>query len=194
MDKKDLRKTGLISRRQILPAEWLKIGESVTAALMSWPAFLRAQTIMVYMAMKDEVPLQNLMEQAWKLGKTVAVPKMTAEFGQMDAVAVDPDSIWTMAAFGIREPLAGKIIVPGDIDIIFLSGVFFDKQGNRLGMGGGYYDRFLARASRAFIVGVTANKQFVAHIPVETHDHPVDAVITEQGFVYSGRDSEFLNS
>lgn len=184
MDKIDLRKALLAKRRAILPEKWTEINKSVGDTLLFWPKFLASQTIMVYMAMRDEVSLQCLIEYAWKIGKTVAVPKMAAEFGHMSAVAIHPDSVWNAAAFGIREPLVATPVCPGDIEIVFLSGVAFNSQGQRLGMGGGYYDRFLPHAQQAFIVGVTSDSQLVDQIPVQSYDRSVDAIVTESGIVY----------
>lgn len=183
-DKRSLRKVLLASRRQILPDEWQKLSESVVKSLINWPKFLQAQTIMAYMAMKDEVFLQPLIETAWKLGKTVVVPKMTEEFGQMNAVAINSRSSWTVAAFGIQEPIDAPVVNSSEIDLVLLSGVAFDSKGNRLGMGGGYYDRFLSDTKKALVVGVTVSKQLVAHIPMEPYDRRVDVVITEKGFIY----------
>lgn len=184
MDKIDLRKALLVSRRSIPQQRWVEINGAVVTTLQSWPGFLAAQTIMAYMAMKDEVSLQGLIEYAWKLGKTVAVPKMTAEFGLMNAVPIQPDSIWSAGAFGIREPLGEVSLCPNNIEIIFLSGVAFDRTGHRLGMGGGYYDRFLPHAQQAFIIGVTTDSQLVGEIPVESYDRSVDALVTESGIIY----------
>ncbi|WP_246588628.1 5-formyltetrahydrofolate cyclo-ligase [Pelorhabdus rhamnosifermentans] len=190
--KRSLRKSLLARRRQILPDDWQRLSESVVKSLINWPNFLQAQTIMAYMAMKDEVLLQSLIETAWKLGKRVVVPKMTGEFGQMNAVAIDSCSSWTVAAFGIQEPLDAPVVNPHAIDLVLLSGVAFDRQGNRLGMGGGYYDRFLSDTPQALVVGVTVSKQLVAHIPMDTYDRPVDVVITEKGFIYCNKRKQDL--
>ena len=184
MDKIDLRKALLANRRKIPLEKWGKINNSVVAILMLWPEFLASQTIMAYMAMKDEVSLQCLIEQAWKLGKTVAVPKMTTHFGYMNAVAIHPDTAWTVAAFGIKEPLVAVPVRPDTIDLVLLSGVAFDRTGHRLGMGGGYYDRFLPQAQQAFLIGVTTDSQLVSEIPVQSYDRSVQAIVTESGIIY----------
>jgi 5-formyltetrahydrofolate cyclo-ligase len=184
MDKVDLRKALLANRRKIPLEKWGKINKNVVATLMLWPKFLASQTVMAYMAMKDEVSLQCLIEQAWKLGKTVAVPKMTTHFGYMNAVVIDPDTAWTEGAFGIKEPLVAVPVCPGNIELVFLSGVAFDHQGHRLGMGGGYYDRFLPQAQQAFLMGVTTDSQLVNEIPVQSYDCSVQAIVTESGIIY----------
>jgi 5-formyltetrahydrofolate cyclo-ligase len=189
MDKIDLRKALLVSRRSIPQQRWVEINRAVVATLRSWSGFLAAKTIMTYMAMKDEVSLQGLIEYAWKLGKTVAVPKMTAQFGHMDAVPIQPDSAWSVGAYGIREPLGGLSLCPHNIEIIFLSGVAFDRTGHRLGMGGGYYDRFLPQAWQAFIMGVTTDSQLVDEIPVKSYDRSVHALVTESGIIYCNNSS-----
>ncbi|MDU2066219.1 MAG: 5-formyltetrahydrofolate cyclo-ligase [Sporomusaceae bacterium] len=181
LDKCTLRKNLLQIRRNISPEQRISVSQSIQQTLLEWPVFQQASVIMAYMAMKDEVLLKGVIDAAWQQGKCVAVPKMTAEPGVMEAISIQMDTKWQSAAFHIAEPVSGRLLDPKAIDLILLSGVAFDRKGNRLGMGGGYYDRFLKRADRAVTVAVTFDSQLVATIPVESYDHSVDYIATETG-------------
>ena len=85
-----------------------------------------------------------------------------------------------VGAFGIRTPRGPSH--PGDaIDAILVPGIAFDRQGRRLGHGGGYYDRLLAETRGAVVLGVGFECQLESGIPEETHDQRVQGVVTEQG-------------
>jgi 5-formyltetrahydrofolate cyclo-ligase len=115
----------------------------------------------------------------WPPDKILAFPRM--EGGAM--------SFWTArslsapGAMGVREPEGGQPAPPPDL--ILVPGLAFDRGGHRLGRGGGYYDRWLASAPAAFRLGVCFSRQVVEALPRETHDCPVEAVLTENGMVVS---------
>ncbi|MCB9730478.1 MAG: 5-formyltetrahydrofolate cyclo-ligase [Deltaproteobacteria bacterium] len=87
---------------------------------------------------------------------------------------------------GIPEPPAGAPAVPWEaVDLAFVPGLAFTADGERLGQGGGFYDRLLARAPRPFTLGVAYWLQLVDTLPAELHDRAVDGVLTERGVVQS---------
>jgi len=73
----------------------------------------------------------------------------------------------------------GKPISPNSLDVVVVPGVAFDPDGNRIGYGGGYYDRFLIQVPRAWRIGVCYDLQLIKEVPRADHDVPVDAVVTE---------------
>jgi 5-formyltetrahydrofolate cyclo-ligase len=79
--------------------------------------------------------------------------------------------------FGILEPKTGKLVDPAEIDFAIIPGVAFDKKGNRLGRGKGFYDRTLHKLTRAIKVGIAYEFQLIDSVPVSEHDIPVDKVI-----------------
>ena len=89
---------------------------------------------------------------------------------------------WKTGAFGIREPdpVQSEYVPPEEIDLVLCPGTVFDEQGNRLGMGSGYYDRFLTGCTRARVFGAAFACQIVENIPKNEWDHPMDKVFTEQ--------------
>jgi 5-formyltetrahydrofolate cyclo-ligase len=131
-----------------------------------------------------------LMEQAWKSGRTVYLPRVRRrEPGVMDFVPCESLTELVPAAFGLREPPenlpgfgaeeAGKTFAP---DILVVPGLAFDKRGMRLGFGGGYYDRFLRRLTDCRCVGICFEFQFVEILPAEAWDQPVHCVCTDERF------------
>ena len=183
LDKAEFRKLWL-ARRRAVPASERKVAcQKINHALSCWPVFQAARTMMAFMAMGDEISLMPIIEQAWSLHKQVAVPQMTGP-GKMEAVLIAPDTKWHKVAFGIAEPLEAEVLPPEQLDLILLSGVAFDRLGNRLGMGGGYYDRFLLRAPQAATAAVILAQQIHGQIPQEEHDHPVDYLVTENEIVF----------
>lgn len=183
LDKAEFRKLWLTRRRAVPASERKAACRKINDTLSRWSIFQAAGTVMVFMAMNDEISLRTIIEQAWSLNKRVAVPQMAGP-GNMEAVLINPDTKWHKVAFGIAEPLEAEVLPPNQLDLILLSGVAFDRLGNRLGMGGGYYDRFLLRAPQAMTAAVILAQQIHGQIPQEEHDRSVDYLVTEHEIVF----------
>ncbi|MBQ3123620.1 MAG: 5-formyltetrahydrofolate cyclo-ligase, partial [Firmicutes bacterium] len=136
-----------------------------------------ATTVMIYKAMKSEVCLDGLEDE----GKQVAYPYC---INKTDMTALVPfgDDAWAPGAFGILEPQPEKseVIMPEDIDLVICPCTAFDKNGNRMGMGAGYYDRFLGKCVNAKIIAVAFDCQNVDTVPSEPHDVRMQKVYTEK--------------
>ena len=96
---------------------------------------------------------------------------------------------WIEGPYGIEEPdpARSERVDPREIDLVLCPCTAFDEQGNRLGMGGGYYDRFLPGCENAFLAAVAFEYQRTARIPAEPWDRPMDAAVTENGTLYFDR-------
>ena len=146
------------------------------------PDFKEPRKVLCYASMADEVQIRPLMEKWLSLGVTVALPRITGK-GQMEAMSfTDFDSL-VEGEYGILtpDPEKGKIIPPEELDLIIVPGIAFDTRGERLGKGGGFYDAYLARATKAKRIALAFSCQLVAKIPMEAHDVLVHKIITEQG-------------
>ena len=99
----------------------------------------------------------------------------------METRIYDPARPMTRAAFGIREPDEGwPLAERGDVDLILVPAVCYDRRGYRLGFGGGYYDRYLAeKAPQAYRAALTFDGQVVPSVPMEAHDARVNLILTE---------------
>ncbi|MEJ6645892.1 MAG: 5-formyltetrahydrofolate cyclo-ligase [Akkermansiaceae bacterium] len=114
--------------------------------------------------------LDSLSSTIWLL------PKVTGK-GTMEFFRVSSPNELTLGTFDIMEPLAGLPITPPEIDTIICPGLAFTKKGDRLGQGGGFYDRFLKRCPQAIVYGACFEIQVLPRLPRESHDHQVSKVI-----------------
>ena len=174
-EKEKLRRE-LIEKRRKLPKEEIeRLSLKVIEKLKTLKEFKRAKTVMLYYPARGEVDLRPLMEEVLQT-KTLLLPKVTADNRLLALEVKDLNSL-RKGAFGIYEPIGGKIFKPEKIDFIAVPGVAFDRKLNRLGMGKGFYDRFLPRV-KGFKVGVAYDFQLVESLPTEEHDAKLNAVVT----------------
>lgn len=147
------------------------------------PWFAAAETVMAYMAMPSEPDLEPVIREILARGKRLALPRCEAE-GRLTARLVRHRSELIPGAFGILEPGGDlPVLDPAEIDLILTPGMAFDRTGNRLGRGKGYYDRFLA-GFPGKTMGICWRT--LEHIPAEDWDRPVDAVATENTVILCG--------
>jgi len=139
--------------------------------------------LLTYRAMRSEVDTGTLYQEP----PCRLFAPLTHSHEHMEFVAVDQTTRWQTGIFGIQEPTAGKLWQPGDDSntILLIPLTAFDRQGNRLGMGKGCFDIWLAqhRLSLSRIIGLAFSCQEMEGIPAEAHDIPLDAVITEKEFI-----------
>lgn len=161
-------------------AEW---STASCARLIRSVAFARASRVMLYMPMRSEVDVISVALEAFRLGKSVCVPRVDGSRKTMNAVEITSfdDESMDSDSLGVRAPKVGQEIPHEEIDLVIVPGVAFDMHGFRLGRGGGYYDRYLARFSRnTATIGVCFDIQFVEEIPTEPTDIAVHAVVSDR--------------
>ena len=145
----------------------------------------RAKVVCVYVWFKDEVQTDALIESAWKDGKTVCVPRCGAkDENKIVLHKINSFEDLSPGAFGIREPIPERtsVIAPSDVDAFIVPGLAFDKNGNRLGWGGGFYDWTLSRAPMAKKIAVAFSCQIVNALPTESQDIKIDKIICEKQY------------
>ena len=180
MSKAELR-SALRRQRAALPAEatygW---SASIAARLTALDELRRADTVHCYASsLPGEVGTDRLIAQLLTERRRILCPRVRAH-GQLEHREISALSQLVDAAFGLREP-DPELAPPldsGICDVIVVPGVAFDVEGGRLGMGGGYYDRFLAQVS-APIVGLAFEMQLFDALPMSAHDQRVDLIVTE---------------
>ncbi len=156
---------------------------SACARLMQCEAFVRATTVMLYMPMRSEIDVVSVALEAFRLGKQVCVPRVETGRKAMHAVATTSfdDESMRPDELGVRVPTSGVQIPHESIDLVVVPGVAFDTRGYRLGRGGGYYDRYLARLPRqTATIGVCFDCQFVDRIPTEPTDIAVQVIVSDR--------------
>lgn len=164
--------------------------------LQEWPAFRQARTVMVYVAIRGEPDLGDLLEAAADSGVRLCVPRVDWRSGRMTAAIVrDLSRELVPGRYGVFEPAAGCGVCPvAEIDLVVVPGVAFTAGGDRLGRGGGFYDRFLGElgdlrsaggARQGGAGGVTCGVCFsvalLPDLPTQAHDVPVRYLCTERG-------------
>ncbi|MHC4488202.1 MAG: 5-formyltetrahydrofolate cyclo-ligase [Planctomycetota bacterium] len=154
--------------------------------LVSTSQFQSASTVMMYLSLPHEVDTSEAILQAWQLGKTVVVPKVSWQQRHMIAVQINSlETGFSTGASGLRNPIAGLPMPFEEIDLVVTPAVGFDRKGNRLGRGGSYYDRFFANGElRAARCGFAFAEQIVELVPVTELDEPVDFLVTDEGVIY----------
>ncbi len=179
--KKKMRlrlRTGLES----LPA-FYREEQSAEACLRlhSQPAWKKARSILFYAPLPNEVNIWALLPEAIKAGKTVLLPKFDGGIGDYTALQIcDIESDFLPGKFGIMEPISSCSSFPlNQLDLTLVPGIGFDAHGGRLGRGGGFYDRLLARVS-GIRCGIAFEEQMVPEIPVEPHDIRMNCVLTPE--------------
>ncbi len=180
-NKKALR-ASIKQKRRALSIEYRQqASRKMQAELTRLPCYQAAEYIMLYMAMQDEVQLDELIAMVLKDGKKAVIPLVTGA-GLMEAVELSDMADLVPDKYGIKTVSEEKrrLIAPDKIDLIIVPGVAFDKAGHRLGMGGGFYDRFMLRASRAVRAALAYDCQLLVAVPAEVHDLTVDYIITEK--------------
>lgn len=190
MDKKELR-AEIRQRRKAIPASEkaaasLALGQNLAAFLDS-RGLDTSSTVAVYQAMSEEISLAPFIALLYAQGSKVAFPCTRSaellEFYQISAQEMDhemPDFIQYPGRFFPEEDYGHLTLVqPGEIDVMLVPAVAYDKARMRLGMGAGCYDRYLPQLREdCLIIGVCFDEQLVEEIPTEEHDLPVDVVIT----------------
>ena len=161
---------------------------TAAAALLAWPHFNNAKHIAIYHAFDGEIPTLPIAQAIWQAGKCCYLPKILPEKKQLQFVPYTQDSKMQPDLFGILEPVCDKhaIIQPQQLDLVLMPLVAFDNLGNRLGMGGGYYDQTFAFAAKnplqkPWLVGLAHALQAQALLQVDPWDLQLFAVITENG-------------
>lgn len=184
IDKSILRQELLIKRRSLTNSEVCTASKKITKIISCWPLYKDANVIMSYLSMPEEPQTDELIINAIQLEKIICVPRLLPRYGYMEAVRLfSLNDAVRCGKLGLRQPDTSKseTISPESIDLVLVPGMAFDLQGNRLGMGAGYYDRFLPSAQNAIFAGIAWDFQIVSSVPNEDHDIALDFLVTESG-------------
>lgn len=157
------------------------IGKSVAAQmkLLASSEWKNASGIALYASCKGELSTYLLLDQAWRTGKKVYLPKVTdARNGEMNFFSCAGPQSLERGAFGIPEPVGG--VAMGSLDLMIAPGLAFDRNGHRLGYGGGYYDRFLDEKNAFPKIGLCFAWQILSEIPHDDYDRTVSCLCTEE--------------
>ncbi|MBR3768233.1 MAG: 5-formyltetrahydrofolate cyclo-ligase [Clostridia bacterium] len=183
MEKKSLRKE-IRARAELLSYEYKSCAsKEIQKRLIESSAFKTADKIFIYVATEKEPDTSLIISEALKCGKKVFVPKCIDK-GIMIPVKIDEETKFSEGFMGIREPLIyNKNLPVPDIDLAVIPCVSANKNGNRLGHGGGFYDIFLSENKMTKIC-LCFNELLHDDIPTDEKDIQMDTVITEKEVFY----------
>lgn len=190
-EKKAIRRGILAMRGNLSPGLRVSHDAAITARLLQLPEYRDARTVLGYMNFGSEYASQQWVEKALADGKRLALPKVNHHTNQLDLYRVDdPETQLETGLWGIREPVVERcerLTVINEVEFALLPGVGFSRCGERLGYGGGYYDKLLARFThRPALVAAAYALQIVAWLPQEVTDVRVARIVTEAETIACG--------
>ncbi len=195
-DRRNLRRHLRFARRALTPTQQRKASQDLLRQLIHNQLFVRSRHVAFYLANDGEIDPAPLMAAARRLGKQCYLPIVGGwPADRMHFQRITHDQRWTRNRFGITEPLVNRQrqAPVWRLDLILLPLVGFDSKGNRLGMGGGFYDRTLAYRRRRtqwkgpVLLGLAHHCQKVTEIPTARWDIPLDGIVTDQEKIWFQR-------
>lgn len=178
MEKSEIRRNIKRLRMMLSEMEKEEAASEVFAQLEKTAAFMMAQNILMYHSLPDELSTISFLKK-WKDRKNFFLPRVNGV--NLDLLPYIESEL-ERGAFDIEEPQGSELANVEDIDLMIIPAVAFDRRGNRLGRGKGFYDRLLA-TSRATKIGVGYEFQLIEELPSEKHDVPMDMVITQYSYL-----------
>ena len=175
MDKKALRGKIRELKRAMTQEQIEQKSALLCEAFIGSEQYKQAKTIYGYLPYNQEIRTEAILERALQDGKRVAVPKIYGD--EMKFFYLSDLSKVEKGYAGIPEPVADAPVAEDPSALVLMPGLAFTRNGDRMGYGGGYYDRFLAAEPAHPTVALCYEFQIVEHIPTEDYDIPVDLVL-----------------
>jgi len=191
--KDELRLAMRRARRAIPVGERDLRSKLICSRVLSLPELAEAKIVLAFSSFGSEVATGDLVSSLQAAGVSVLLPVLEAagapghrsvrgeagRAGEILAAEYLPGDELVATSYGPLEPAVRRLVEPELIDVVIAPGLAFDRQGHRLGYGGGFYDRLLGRRRPAIVVGVAFAEQVVAAVPVSDGDVRVDVLVTD---------------
>jgi 5-formyltetrahydrofolate cyclo-ligase len=168
-----------------------ELSRQICTTFMALPEYAAARTVMFYVDVRSEVRTRNSLPDALASGKRIVVPYCVNN--ELKLFLLKDVEELSIGMYKILEPrpelrsLAEKRVSPGELDLVMVPGVAFDRKGSRMGHGFGYYDKLLQHArDDAPLVALAFECQLFPEIPTQAHDIFMDKIITEKA-IYPGQ-------
>jgi len=179
--KDKLRKQVLDARFRLSAAERKALSSKIESSLFSLPEFRASGCVMFFASFRNEVETHEMIRRALAENKRVVLPRVKGK--ELELLEIeDFDRDVKAGAWGIPEPERGTPVRACDIDLVIVPGAAFDDRGNRIGYGGGFYDRLLPYY-KGRTVALAFDIQIVQAVPAAAHDVPVQKIITEKRII-----------
>jgi 5-formyltetrahydrofolate cyclo-ligase len=180
MDKKELREKMLKMRDQQKPADRALWDDIIYSKFTGSEYYRNASVIFIFVSFRSEVDTCRIIRKALEDGKVVGVPKVVSKKEGMKVFRIGGMSDLEAGYFGVLEPKEGCQSIPAEeIDLIVMPGAAFDRDGGRIGYGGGFYDRYLSEAGREVRkIALAYKMQVLDKVTMDENDMRVDNIIT----------------
>ena len=175
MDKSALRRTIREKKRAMTDKQIESASAELAERLFAHPAYQQAKALYGYLSYNQEVRTAAILERAQRDGKWVAVPKVYGD--EMKFLWLDDLTAVAPGAYGIPEPVADGPVAEDPAALVLMPGLAFDREGHRMGYGGGFYDKYLAAHPGHPTLALCYGFQMLPYLETEAHDLPVDYVI-----------------
>ncbi|WEA52537.1 5-formyltetrahydrofolate cyclo-ligase [Weissella paramesenteroides] len=151
--------------------------QNMVKKVTALPAWQQAKTVALTMSQDEELSTELLIQIALLQNKIVVLPRVLSK-RQMEFTTINRETVYARHKFGMLEPVGGRVVSPSEIDFVLVPGLAFTRHGDRIGFGGGYYDRWLPKV-KAIKVSTTVTKNLYEQPiwPIEETDQVVDQVI-----------------
>ena len=179
--KEKIRKEALKTRSSMDKELWKESSSIIQKKLIESKPFKDSKEILIYSDVRNEVETDLIINAALKSGKKVALPRAYDD-GRMDFYYIDSIYDTVLGKYNIPEP-AGENICRGDEGLMIMPGTAFDKEGNRCGYGGGYYDRYLTLHKNLYTAAICFDFQIFDSIEHNEHDIKPNMIITEKEII-----------
>ena len=177
VDKTEIRREVRRRIKELSPEQKSLSATKIFSQIEQNSHFAQAQCIALFASMKDEVPTEYALKAWLEMGKHIVVPRVEGDI--MRFYDYSPDKM-QIGAFGIEEPIDEEEVSAEKIDLIIVPARAFTLRGERLGRGGGFYDKYMSlNGFRAYKIGIAFNMQIFDSLPCHPHDIMVDEVVTD---------------
>lgn len=176
-------------RQQIPEGKRAEAEKMIEKRIFDGEFYLHADCVYCYVSFRDEVNTHEIILESLRRNKKVAVPRVTGR-REMEFYYITSVKQLRPGYCGIREPAedCAKAPYPGSEDLVIVPGAVFDRSGNRIGYGGGYYDAYFRKGGECMKTAPAFSEQIVESVPSERHDLHVDIIITEKELIQCSGD------
>ncbi|KAM8804514.1 5-formyltetrahydrofolate cyclo-ligase-like [Eudromia elegans] len=178
--------------RALGEAEKQRQARLLSRKVIDHPKYQASKRIAIFLSMPDEIQTEEIIKDIFKQGKECFIPRYKPDSNHMDMLklaSVEDISSLPLTSWNIHQPsdddnVREEALSGGGLDLIFMPGLGFDKKGNRLGRGKGYYDTYLERcvkhpSGKPYTIALAFREQICESVPVTENDVPIDEILYE---------------
>lgn len=182
--KIEIRKAMLKKRRLMTESLVLEKSRQIVECIFKHPLYKYANQICLYMPIQNEIDVTLMFDKVFSDGKALFLPKVFGD--RMDFYYYDKEVDLVKGTYDIWEPDSKIVLVPDDNTLVICPGSVFSKTGDRIGYGGGYYDKYLSKYPMVKTMAVAYEFQVHDEIPCEPTDHKMDYCVSEENIYEKG--------